>query len=249
MATLVDPPFLVVYAVAVVVFFYIYKFCLYSVRYNTHMIVSRGGRLTRILGDGNHWVMPWERVETITLKLGTQTYFSGNRLPVKLEFNNTIKIDVKGLSHEYKVLILFCITNVETFLRLGNSPMDVFYGLMLAEFTQVMQTKPFVWSDADKMTDTVLHATNKSLKDCGVQISEFKVLWAIEDEEVQPILKKNELLRIVTAMDVRTEKDAQELQLLRIHHERDRVIEQSNLEALRRKRQEEIAMLGVEKKA
>ncbi len=233
----------IILAVALIVFFVLYKFFLYSVRYNTVMVLSRGGKITRILPEGYHWVMPWDRIEQITFKIGSEPYFKGNRVPLKMQFNSIVKTDVKGMTHEYKIFVMFVLKNVEVFLRLDTSPMDVFYGVLVAEFNRTMQVKPFVWSDVEKMMDDIKLRANKSLSEMGVQIAELKVLWATEDEELAPILKKNELQRITGEMDMAAEKAAHALQMVRLRHEKELIQEYSNNEAFRRKRQEEIANL------
>lgn len=230
-------------AVAVVVFLIIYKFFLYAVRFGTVVVISRGGKMTYILHEGYHWLKPFDRVEQITLKIGPEKYFSGSRVPLKMQFNSLIKIDVKGLIHEYKILVMFEMTNVEVFLRTDASPMDAFYGMLVAEINRTMQVKPFAWTDVEGMMNAIKANTNKQIGEMGVQIRELKVMWATEDAELQPILKKNELQRITCEMNATDEKARHALELLRLKHEKELILENSNNEAFRRKRQAEIAGL------
>lgn len=242
-----DNYFIAAYIVIGVFAFYVYKFCLYSVRFNTFMVISRGGKILRLLPEGNHWVKPWERIEKIVWKVGVQEYFSGIRPPLRMQFSSTIKVEVKGLKHEYSVWTLFHVIDALKFVTIDNSPMEVFYAMLVAEINRSMQTKSFAWTETETLMEGIRDSVNKKLKGIGIYIEQLKVLYAVEDEELQPVLKKKELERITNNLITNAEKDVHALTMLRLRHEKEVIVEQSNNEAFRRKRQEEVAAIGVDK--
>lgn len=232
--TLTDTYFLVFYTIIVIVAIYLYRKCFYSVKYGTFIVLTRGGRITRFLTEGYHWVWPWERVETVELRIGKEIYFRGQRVKYAMEITSPIRIIVRGLDYEYKVFIMLGISDAHTFLTCGGSPLDIVYTFLLSEFTRTFQLTPFIWGDVNKIVEKIRYDTNNTLKGYGITIVELRIVDYIENEKVVEEVRKNELAKAVDALELGAIKRHRDMEIYRCDCEKAIIDKHVELESHRR---------------